>query len=280
MDPAGRVALDVGASTGGFTDCLLQRGAARVYAVDVGYGQLDWRLRQDPRVVVLEKTNIRYLETLPERPSLAVADTSFISLRLVLPAICRLTGEEAEAVVLVKPQFEAGRGQVGKGGVVRDDAVRQAVVDDLAAWAAANGWEVRGVTTSPITGPAGQRGVPDAPGQDRRRRAPRRLDTCPATYLLRCADGTFYGGWTVDLEARLAAHNAGKASRYTRSRLPVALACVEEWATESEARRREPVLKRLSRARKEQLCREYRGSAASSGESGPSAGAEGEDRHE
>jgi 23S rRNA (cytidine1920-2'-O)/16S rRNA (cytidine1409-2'-O)-methyltransferase len=150
-----RVALDVGASTGGFTDCLLQRGAARVYAVDVGYGQLDWTLRQDPRVVLLERTNIRYLETLPERPTLAVADASFISLRLVLPAVWRLTDIHADAVVLIKPQFEAGRGQVGKGGVVRDPAIRQAVVDDLAAWAAANGWTVGGVVTSPITGPAG-----------------------------------------------------------------------------------------------------------------------------
>jgi 23S rRNA (cytidine1920-2'-O)/16S rRNA (cytidine1409-2'-O)-methyltransferase len=155
LDVAGRVALDVGASTGGFTDCLLQRGAARVYAVDVGYGQLDWKLRQDPRVVVLEKTNIRYLASLPERPNLAVADASFISLRLVLPAIWRLTATQTDAVALVKPQFEAGRGQVGKGGVVRDPAVRQAVVDDLAAWAAANGWQVGGVVASPITGPAG-----------------------------------------------------------------------------------------------------------------------------
>lgn len=155
VDPAGRVALDAGASTGGFTDVLLQRGAARVYAIDVGYGQLDWRLRQDPRVVVMDKTNIRYLNTLPEQPDLAVADLSFISLRLVLPAIHRVTAAGAEAVVLVKPQFEAGRGQVGKGGVVRDESVRRAVIDNLAAWAAANGWVVRGAAESPITGPAG-----------------------------------------------------------------------------------------------------------------------------
>ncbi|MDP3046782.1 MAG: TlyA family RNA methyltransferase [Chloroflexota bacterium] len=155
LDVTGRVALDVGASTGGFTDCLLQRGAARVYAVDVGYGQLDWKLRQDPRVVVLEKTNIRHLKALPEQPTLAVADASFISLRLVLPAVWRLVASQADAVVLVKPQFEAGRSQVGKGGVVRDPAIRQAVVDDLAAWAVANGWQVGGVVTSPITGPAG-----------------------------------------------------------------------------------------------------------------------------
>jgi 23S rRNA (cytidine1920-2'-O)/16S rRNA (cytidine1409-2'-O)-methyltransferase len=155
LDVTGRVALDVGASTGGFTDCLLQRGVSRVYAVDVGYGQLDWRLRQDSRVVVLDKTNVRYLESLPERPDLAVADVSFISLRLVLPAIWRLIAEQAQAIVLVKPQFEVGRGQVGKGGVVRDPAVRQVVVDDLAAWAVAQGWQMRGVTQSPITGPAG-----------------------------------------------------------------------------------------------------------------------------
>ena len=155
LDVTGQVALDVGASTGGFTDCLLQRGAARVYAVDVGYGQLDWKLRQDHRVVVLEKTNIRNLEDLPEQPTMAVADASFISLRLVLPAVWRLVAGQADAVVLVKPQFEAGRSQVGKGGVVRDPAIRQAVVDDLAAWAAANGWQVGGVVTSPITGPAG-----------------------------------------------------------------------------------------------------------------------------
>lgn len=155
LDVKGKVCLDVGASTGGFTDCLLQHGAARVYAVDVGYGQLDWRLRQDPRVVVLEKTNIRYLETLPESPNLAVVDVSFISLRLVLPVVWRLIAPGAQVVALVKPQFEVGKGQVGKGGVVRDPAVRQAALEDLAAWAAAQGWQVQGRTTSPIKGPAG-----------------------------------------------------------------------------------------------------------------------------
>ncbi len=155
LDVAGCVALDAGASTGGFTDCLLQRGAARVYAVDVGTGQLAWRLRQDPRVVVLDRTNIRYLESLPEPCDLAVADLAFISLRLALPAIWTLCRAGAQVVVLVKPQFEAGRDQVGKGGVVRDPAVRQAVVSELSDWAAGEGWQVRGVTESPITGPAG-----------------------------------------------------------------------------------------------------------------------------
>jgi 23S rRNA (cytidine1920-2'-O)/16S rRNA (cytidine1409-2'-O)-methyltransferase len=155
LDVGGCVALDAGASTGGFTDCLLQRSAARVYAVDVGKGQLAWRLRQDPRVVALDRTNIRYLESLPEPCDLAVADLAFISLRLALPAIWRLCRGGAQVVALVKPQFEAGREQVGKGGVVRDPAVRQAVVSGLSDWAAGQGWQVRGVTESPITGPAG-----------------------------------------------------------------------------------------------------------------------------
>ncbi|MBI3966911.1 MAG: TlyA family RNA methyltransferase, partial [Chloroflexi bacterium] len=145
------------ASTGGFTDCLLQRGAACVYAVDVGYGQLHWKLRQDARVVPLERTNIRFLESLPEQPTLAVVDTSFISLRLVLPAVARLCTPDADYVTLVKPQFEAGRGQVGKGGVVRDPAVHRGVLADLVAWAGANGFVVRALTASPITGPAGNR---------------------------------------------------------------------------------------------------------------------------
>jgi len=155
LDVAGRIALDVGASTGGFTDCLLQRGAARVYAVDVGYGQLDWRLRGDPRVNVLDRTNIRYLESLPETPNLAVADVSFISLRLVLPTIWRLTAPQAQVVALVKPQFEAGREQVGKGGVVRDPAVHRSVLEGITGWAAGQGWQVRGLVQSPLTGPAG-----------------------------------------------------------------------------------------------------------------------------
>jgi 23S rRNA (cytidine1920-2'-O)/16S rRNA (cytidine1409-2'-O)-methyltransferase len=151
----GRICLDAGASTGGFSDCLLQRGAARIYAVDVGYGQLDWKLRSDPRVVVMERTNIRYLDSLPEWPSLCVVDVSFISLRLVLPVLYRLGKEDAECVALVKPQFEAGRGLVGKGGVVRDERVHRQVVADVIAAASEIGWNARGLVRSPITGPAG-----------------------------------------------------------------------------------------------------------------------------
>ncbi len=152
---AGRICLDAGASTGGFTDCLLQRGAARVYAVDVGYGQLDWRLRSDSRVVVMERTNIRYLESLPEQPDLCVVDVSFISLRLVLPVLLRVSAPAADCVALVKPQFEAGRGLVGKGGVVRDPDVHRQVLGDVIASSMEIGWRPRGLTRSPITGPAG-----------------------------------------------------------------------------------------------------------------------------
>ncbi|MEN9935081.1 MAG: hypothetical protein RLZZ387_1660 [Chloroflexota bacterium] len=208
LDPTGLVALDAGASTGGFTDVLLQRGAAYVYAVDVGYGILDYRLRQDPRVVVLERTNIRYLERLPtlssssspttpaaHRPEphndpattdpehqsailadqdsrltaqdsqlktqhtvladCAVIDTSFISLRLVLPAVQRLIAPAAWVVALVKPQFEAGQDQVGKGGVVRDPAVHTAVLRDVLGFAAGIGLVPHSLARSPITGPAG-----------------------------------------------------------------------------------------------------------------------------
>ncbi len=152
---AGQVALDAGASTGGFTDVLLQAGAARVYAVDVGNGQIAWKLRTDPRVVVLEDTNIRFLETLPEAPALATADLSFISLSLILPVLVRLTRPDAWFVLLVKPQFEAGRGEVGKGGVVRDPAVHRAVLIRLAAEWQAAGLHLCGLTPSPIRGPAG-----------------------------------------------------------------------------------------------------------------------------
>lgn len=155
VDVSGLVAVDVGASTGGFTDCLLQRGAARVYAVDVGYGQLDWRLRNDPRVVVLERTNIRHLSGLPEPVDLAVIDASFISLRLVIPPTARLLREGGRIVALVKPQFEAGRGSVGKGGVVRDPAVHVSVLRDLAVWGEANRFGVLAFATSPVRGPAG-----------------------------------------------------------------------------------------------------------------------------
>lgn len=155
VDVTGLVAVDVGASTGGFTDCLLQAGARKVYAVDVGYGQLDWRLRQDPRVVVMERTNIRYLEELPERPDIATVDVSFISLRLVLPAVARLLKPGGRIIALVKPQFEAGRKQVGKGGVVRDPAVHRQVLESLATWLREHGLALEGLTASPIKGPAG-----------------------------------------------------------------------------------------------------------------------------
>jgi 23S rRNA (cytidine1920-2'-O)/16S rRNA (cytidine1409-2'-O)-methyltransferase len=153
------VVLDVGASTGGFTDCLLQRGARRVYAVDVGYGQLAWKLRGDPRVVSLERTNIRHLraDQLPERPDLATIDASFISLRLVLPAVQRLLGPGRTIVALVKPQFEVGRGNVGKGGVVRDPAQHTRVLDELETFSRAQGLTVRTRHDSPIQGPAGNR---------------------------------------------------------------------------------------------------------------------------
>lgn len=152
---ANAICADVGASTGGFTDCLLQRGAARVYAVDVGYGQLAWKLRQDKRVVVLERTNARYLESLPESVGIVTIDASFISLNLLLPAVARWLAPGADVVPLVKPQFEAGRGQVGKGGVIRDPAVHSQVLEKVANYANANGFSVHGVIRSPITGPAG-----------------------------------------------------------------------------------------------------------------------------
>ncbi len=157
LDVRGRVAVDVGASTGGFTDCLLQRGVARVYAVDVGYGQLAWKLRQDPRVVVLERTNIRHLERLPEgsMADLAVVDTSFIGLERVLPATLRLLQPQADLLVLVKPQFEAGPDKVGKGGVVRDPRIHREVLERVIALAQELGLEVAGLRASPLLGPAG-----------------------------------------------------------------------------------------------------------------------------
>lgn len=155
ISPLGRVCADIGASTGGFTDCLLQHGAARVYAIDVGYGQLDWRLRTDPRVVALERTNARYLDRLPEPASLVVIDASFISLRLLIPAAVRIASVSAEVVALVKPQFEAGKGRVGKGGVVRDPAVHRGVLMAFARWLGEAGYTLAGVTASPIRGAAG-----------------------------------------------------------------------------------------------------------------------------
>jgi 23S rRNA (cytidine1920-2'-O)/16S rRNA (cytidine1409-2'-O)-methyltransferase len=155
IEPAGWVCADVGASTGGFTDCLLQHGAARVYAIDVGYGQLHWSLRQDARVVPVERTNIRYLEALPEPVAMAVIDVSFIGLGLVLPAVRRLLTPDGQVVALVKPQFEAGRGQVGKGGVVRERATHRQVLETVALTVAENNLWLRGLTPSPLRGPAG-----------------------------------------------------------------------------------------------------------------------------
>ena len=146
IDPHGRVCVDVGASTGGFTDCLLQRGARRVYALDTGRGQLHWRLRQDPRVVLREKCNVRYLRPadIPEPVSLIAVDVSFISVTLLLPALVPLLAARGgEMIILIKPQFEAGKGQVGKGGIVRDDAVRQAAIARVRAAVAAAGGEPR-----------------------------------------------------------------------------------------------------------------------------------------
>jgi len=157
FDVAGAVALDVGSSTGGFTDVLLSRGAGKVYAVDVGTNQLAWKLRQDPRVVVLEQTNARYLTTeqVPECVDVVVCDASFISLSKVLEAPLKLAKAGAKLVALIKPQFEARRQEIGKGGVVRDVAVHARVVAEAKTWVEAQGWTVAGVTPSPITGPEG-----------------------------------------------------------------------------------------------------------------------------
>jgi 23S rRNA (cytidine1920-2'-O)/16S rRNA (cytidine1409-2'-O)-methyltransferase len=170
LDVKGWVVADVGASTGGFTDCLLQRGAGRVYAIDVGYGQLAWSLRQNPRVVVIERTNARHLEMLPEPVDLVTIDASFISLKLLLPTVAKwlchvseppsgqveqLSRDGGRVILLIKPQFEAGRRQVGKGGVVRDPDVHRQVLMDLLTWAEARGWGVRGLVSSPLRGPAG-----------------------------------------------------------------------------------------------------------------------------
>ncbi len=157
IDVGGLVVMDVGASTGGFTDCVLQRGAARVYAIDVGYGQLDARLRGDARVASMERTNIRDLTSLPERPALATIDASFISLTTILPAIIALVAPHADIVALVKPQFEAGRSEVKRGGVVRDPLVHAAVIGRVAWWCVSHGLRVRGVAMSPLLGPAGNR---------------------------------------------------------------------------------------------------------------------------
>ncbi|MCB0045907.1 MAG: TlyA family RNA methyltransferase [Caldilineaceae bacterium] len=157
LDVTGLTAVDVGASTGGFTDCLLQRGAARVYAVDVGYGQLAWKLRQDSRVTVLERTNIRHLAALPDGvlADLSVIDASFIGLHLVLPAALNLLHKQGQVVALIKPQFEAGKEGVGKGGVVRDARVHRRVLEEIIALAGSLDLTVAGLTVSPAPGPAG-----------------------------------------------------------------------------------------------------------------------------
>ena len=159
LSVAGLVAMDVGASTGGFTDCLLRRGARRVYAVDVGYGQLAWKLRQDARVVVLERTNVRYLEReqIPEPVDLATVDTSFISLTKVIPRVIEFLGENGRLLALIKPQFEVGRGRVGRGGVVRQPALHQQVVSEVERFCRDQALAVGGVVESPLLGPKGNR---------------------------------------------------------------------------------------------------------------------------
>jgi 23S rRNA (cytidine1920-2'-O)/16S rRNA (cytidine1409-2'-O)-methyltransferase len=159
VDVKGRDLLDVGASTGGFTDCLLQHGANRVIAVDVGYGQLDWKLRQDPRVEILEKTNARYLrpEDLDTPVNGAVIDVSFISLKLVVPPVSELLKRPSYIIALIKPQFEVGKGQVGKGGVVRDPNLHRDVVENLKGFFETLGWTVQGHIPSPLLGPKGNR---------------------------------------------------------------------------------------------------------------------------
>ena len=158
VNPAGRVCADIGASTGGFTDVLLRRGAEKVFALDVGRGLLHWRLRQDPRVVVIERTNARDIESFPEPVSLVVADVSFISLEKVLPAV-RHAAPRAEVVALFKPQFEVGRSQVGKGGIVRDEAAVESALIRFREWCAANGYEVAGEAPSDLAGADGNREI-------------------------------------------------------------------------------------------------------------------------
>ena len=157
IDVTGVTALDIGASTGGFTDVLLARGAARVYAVDVGHGQLAWKLRQDPRVALRERVNARHLTAadVPEPPDIVVCDASFIGLETVLPAALALAKPQARLVALIKPQFEVGPDKVGKGGVVRDAALHREVCARIARWLGGEGWTVEGIVPSPITGPEG-----------------------------------------------------------------------------------------------------------------------------
>jgi len=155
LDVTSKVAADIGASTGGFTDCLLQRGASRVYAVDVGYGQLDYRLRQEKRVVVLERVNARYPIALPEKVDLATLDLSFISVEKVIPSVARLLKDDGYLVVLLKPQFEAQRSEVGKGGIVRQPVVHARVLGRFIAWVTGHGFRLGGLVASPILGAEG-----------------------------------------------------------------------------------------------------------------------------
>ncbi len=157
LDLSGMITMDIGASTGGFTDCMLQNGAVKVYSVDVGYGQLDWKLRSDERVINLERTNVRYItsEQVPDTIDFFSVDVCFISLELVLPAVRPLLRENGTAVCLIKPQFEAGRGSVGKNGVVRDKAVHKAVIHKIYDYCLNNGFDVLGLDYSPIKGPEG-----------------------------------------------------------------------------------------------------------------------------
>jgi 23S rRNA (cytidine1920-2'-O)/16S rRNA (cytidine1409-2'-O)-methyltransferase len=155
LDVTSKVAADIGASTGGFTDCLLQHGASRVYAVDVGYGQLDYRLRQDKRVVVLERVNARYPISLPEKVDLATLDLSFISVEKVIPSVVRLLKNDGCLVVLLKPQFEAGRSEVGKGGIVKQPMVHARVLGRFIAWMVNHGFRLGGLVASPILGAEG-----------------------------------------------------------------------------------------------------------------------------
>ena len=157
IEPEGKICIDCGASTGGFTDVLLQHGAKKVYSVDVGYGQLAWKLRNDERVINLERTNLRHItsQQIPESPELAVCDVSFISLKLIIPAVREILAENADFMCLIKPQFEAGREQVGKKGVVRDRKIHEAVVSDIVDFASSSGFTVLGLDYSPIRGPEG-----------------------------------------------------------------------------------------------------------------------------
>jgi 23S rRNA (cytidine1920-2'-O)/16S rRNA (cytidine1409-2'-O)-methyltransferase len=159
IDVNNLVMLDIGASTGGFTDCLLQNGAKRVIAIDVGYGQLHWKLRQDPRVVVIEKTNARYLEPdrIKDNPDGAVIDVSFISLKLVIPVVSKLLPADSFIIALIKPQFEAGKDQVGKGGVVKDEETHNNIVCDIREFCISQGWRSEGEIPSPILGPKGNK---------------------------------------------------------------------------------------------------------------------------